>query len=127
MEILEEECPVSVDSDNGNDLVQRELHGYLVGPLVVNDNLAVHGFVDGDVCVKCGGVFVLWGLVQGSVFVAPLGEASINGVVNGEVHNFGGDCKIFDAIVDAVIDHDPRVTTFIYPVANVRGRNRGCS
>jgi hypothetical protein len=105
---------------------QQEIRGYQSGPITVDRNVAVHGYVDGDVYVKCGGIFTLWGMVQGNVYVAPRACASINGIINGGLHNFGGAATIFDGTVDEVVDHAADVVTKVHLVANIRGSKRGC-
>ena len=97
----------------------RSQRGIVRGDQTIDDELDLHGIVEGSVRVVAGGILHAHGVINGNVVVATGGRADIQGTVNGAVANDGGSLTVAGVVTGAV---DPRSgTTDIRPGAIVNG------
>ncbi len=99
----------------------RRVDDKLQGPVLIEEDLAVHGIVTGDATLSSGAKLVLHGTITGDLIIEPRAKAIIHGTVNGMVINDGGRAEIFGT-VDVIMDRSPEAVTVVDPVASVRVR-----
>lgn len=99
----------------------RAVNDKIEGPLLIDEDLAVHGMITAGAVVRTGRKLVLHGMITGDLVIEPKARVIIHGMVNGVVINDGGRVEIFGT-VDAVADRSADAVTIIDPVAHVKGR-----
>ncbi|MBL9129639.1 MAG: hypothetical protein JNG86_00460 [Verrucomicrobiaceae bacterium] len=76
------------------------------GDLLVSEEICLTGMVTGSISVAETGRLEMRGMCCKSLVVQKGGQATIHGMVNGDVVNRGGDVSIFGMVGGGVIDDD---------------------
>jgi hypothetical protein len=84
---------------------QVDLLGTFSGPFFVDEDVELHGIVDGNAYVSPGGTLALYGRILGNLHVQSGGTVTIYGTVEGLVENAGGNVTV-EGSVGGVLDHD---------------------
>src|SRR5690606_13677957 len=85
----------------------RETH---TGTLVVDEPYEIRGIIVGDIVVKAGGSLSHYGMCTKSVTIEEGGEATIHGMVNGDIINVGGTLAIFGLILGTLFERGAKTT-----------------
>jgi cytoskeletal protein CcmA (bactofilin family) len=97
-------------------------HGRMQGPVVVKDDLAFYGHLNGSASVVRGVKLELHGLVTGDLTIEPDALVELRGRVHGSVTN-KGRLIIYGQVGGAVTDEDGGQTTCMWPGAVMAGHH----
>ena len=95
-------------------------HGRMQGPVVIKDDLAFYGRLDGNASVARGVKLQLHGIVMGDLTIEPDALVELRGRVHGAVTN-KGSLIIYGQVGGAVTDEGGGQTTSMWPGAVIAG------
>jgi cytoskeletal protein CcmA (bactofilin family) len=95
-------------------------HGRMQGPVVIKDDLAFYGHLDGNASVPRGVKLQLHGIVTGDLTIEPDALVELRGRVHGSVTN-KGHLIIYGQVGGAVTDEGGGQTTSMWPGAVMAG------
>ncbi|MFL6131314.1 MAG: hypothetical protein ACJ72A_00825 [Nocardioidaceae bacterium] len=97
-------------------------HGRMQGPVVIEDDLAFYGHLDGNASVGRGVKLRLHGIVTGDLTIGPDAVVELRGRVHGSVSN-KGRLIIYGQVGGAVTNEDGGQTTSMWPGAVMAGHH----